>query len=811
MNEVRLVTSQVIETIIEEIEKATSICMLTSFAMRSGVSLLIPHLQKAAKRGADIKLLAGDYLFVTQPEALSLLADLQETVEARLWRSEGVSFHPKAYLFERCDESASVIVGSSNLSRSALTNGVEWNVVIHSGSDSPVLEDAFHSFFSLFYHNNTLPINRESVLMYEQQYNEYHRKHQNLIQVWTRKEELDLMFMPAGTEETLYVSEQTAEYICGFPLTPRAAQAEALEELNNTRQEGYNRAMVVMATGLGKTYLAGFFAANFQRVLFIAHREEILHQALHSWKNVLPERSHGLYDGKEKNTSADCIYASIYTLARERHLQKFTPDAFDLIVVDEFHHAAAASYRRVMDYFKPEFLLGITATPDRLDGKDVFALCDGNVAYRIDFIEAIQRGWLVPFRYYGVYDETDYSAIRWLGNRYDEEQLLAAQLREEIASKIYSAFLQHRQSRALGFCSSIAQANFLAQYFSKQGVRAVSLHSRSGECSRAEAIQMIEAGELDIIFTVDLFNEGVDIPSLDTLLFVRPTESLVIFTQQIGRGLRLHQGKEHCVIIDFIGNYRNADIKLQLFGIEEAGRKKEKARIQVPSSCSIELDLQVIHLLNELAKKRQPRKEKLRQIFLETKQELGRRPSYLEVHLHSGGFGGEYRQEFGSYFEFLYRFNELTEEEENIFERHKEWLYEVEKTVMNKSYKMVLLLAMLQRGPLKWEKPITPQEVAPFFHQYLTTEKYRYQTEARDKQTKQLLAQYEEEKIARLLLDMPMKKWSGSSKEFAFMEQDKFFFTLELMPHEKETIFEWTRQICEFRLHHYFERRQRNT
>ena len=284
--------------------------------------------------------------------------------------------------------------------------------------------------------------------------------------------------------------------------------------------------MVVMATGLGKTYLAGFFAQRFQRVLFIAHREEILYQAKRSFQRIMPDKTFGIYNGVMKEGNADCVFASIYTLGMKKHRESFVPDGFDLIVVDEFHHAAATSYQSVIQYFKPKFLLGITATPDRMDGKDVYALCDGNVAYQIHFIEAIRRGWLFPFQYYGVYDDTDYSSIRWLGTHYDDEQLTAAQLRESLADNIYDAWNEHKQTRTIGFCSSIRQADFLTGYFQDKGVAAVSLHSGAIGMTRGEAIDRLDRGDLEIIFTVDLFNEGVDIPSVDTLLFC-PTDRIL--------------------------------------------------------------------------------------------------------------------------------------------------------------------------------------------------------------------------------------------------------------------------------------------
>lgn len=602
MSKVELIQRNLIEKIQEHIETSSTIYILTSFVMKSGVRLLKETLKKAAERGADIKICAGDYLFVTQPEALRELISIHPDIEVRLWRSRGVSFHPKAYLFENTT-SGYFIVGSSNLSKSALTEGIEWNIGLDKSVDENVFAESMEEFLKLFYADETVQVNEETLKDYEKQYHDYHQRHPNLARTWAEAEEVELM-LPLDKAET-EINERDHDVIYD-PATvtyetirPRFAQVEALERLEATYEEGYDKAMVVMATGLGKTYLAAFFARRFQKVLFIAHREEILRQAKRSFQRVIPNETFGIYDRNKKDKDADIIFASIFTLSMKKHLKAFSKDAFDLIIIDEFHHAAARSYQRVLDYFEPKFLLGITATPDRNDNKDVYAICDGNVAYKIDFIEAVQRGWLAPFRYYGVYDDTDYSKIKWLGNRYDEAELLQVQLREEMADKILKAWEKYKKTRTLVFCSSIKQADFLSNYFRKRNYRTVSLHSKQTDIPRDRAIAMLEKGELDAIFTVDLFNEGVDIPSVDTLLFVRPTESLTVFTQQVGRGLRLYEGKDYCVIIDLIGNYRNADVKLALFDTERGEGKKKKASLipTVPENCSIHLDVRAINLL----------------------------------------------------------------------------------------------------------------------------------------------------------------------------------------------------------------------
>ncbi|MDT3429247.1 superfamily II DNA or RNA helicase [Paenibacillus forsythiae] len=659
---------------------------MTSFLMQSGVRLLAPHLKSALERGAEVKMLAGDYLYITQPDGLRALTAIDERLEARLWRSMGTSFHPKAYLLDYDEGEGLLIVGSSNFSFSALKTGFEWNLAMNAEVEPYTFRNALDKFMESFYHETTLPVNPDTIAGYEQEYQRQHQKNPEMLRKITDMEETEVRVQtPDAVVETAERAELT-------PIHPRPSQKDALEALEQTLEEQYDRAMVVMATGLGKTYLAGFFAQRFIRVLFIAHREEILNQAKQSFERIMPDRSLGIYNGQFKEGATDVIFASIYTLGRKKHREAFRQDAFDLIVVDEFHHAAAATYQSVIDYFQPKFLLGITATPNRMDGQDVYALCNGNVAYQIHFIEAIRRNWLAPFQYYGVYDDTDYAVIRWLGTRYDEEQLAEAQLRESRAEKIYEAWNRYKQSRTITFCSSIRQADFLSEFFRSQGVASLSLHSGTREMARPEAIRLLQEGKLSVIFTVDLFNEGTDIPAVDTLLFVRPTESLTVFTQQIGRGLRLAEGKSHCAIIDLIGNYRNADVKLQVFRQdgEEAGRGKRDGGLpELPEACSMELDIQVVNLLQELSRKRLPYREKLHRDFLDLKQELGRIPTYLELHLMGRGKTIGYRSEFGSYVGFLYWAELLSEREQEIFMRYEAWLRDAEKTVMTKSYKMI--------------------------------------------------------------------------------------------------------------------------
>ena len=808
MTDISLHTSNLYKQLREDIVRSSTVYIMTSFIMKSGVEVIFNALQDALNAGADVKILTGDYLYITQPQALERLLDLEgDSLEIRLWKSGGVSFHPKTYIFKHKDEGA-MIIGSSNLSRSALTTGIEWNLRMKRQVSLYTFNQAIELFIEAFYDSRTIEINRESIKTYQKDYDEFHYKHPKLIFTWTEREEIELT-LPNTETFNERISDST---VITYPekLKPRPAQLEALAALEETMEEEYDKAMVVMATGLGKTYLAAFFAKKFNKILFVAHREEILKQAKNSFERVI-DKPGGLYYGIEKDPNHSMIFASIFTLSIQENLHQFDPKEFDLIIVDEFHHAAAKSYRKVIDYFEPKFLLGLTATPERTDGQDVFALCDGNVAYEITFIEAIQRNWLAPFVYYGVKDDIDYNQIKWLGNQYDQHELMIQQLQAERAEQIYKNWKTYKQTRTLAFTSSIQQAEFLCDYFKGQGVRAIALTSQTKNISRGEAIRQLEANEIDIIFTVDLFNEGVDIPSVDTILFARPTESLVVFTQQIGRGLRKFAGKDKCVIIDLIGNYRNADTKLRVFNTEKGDTKRSDHNVipVVPASCKIHLETEVINLLEEMRKKRSPQKERIYLDYLKVKEHLGERPTYYNLHLHGTINSKEYRRVFGGYFAFLNEYGELTDREASVYKKHFRWLEKVEKEHMSKSYKMIVLQYLLDKGPDGWLEKITPEEIAPYFHQFFMEKEHRKRIDFSDKSSKALW-NYNEAKVARLIANMPMSKWVGKDGLITF-ENNLFGVNFEVEMTDREILHQMTQEICEYKMKYYFERRMDKT
>ena len=513
--------------LLNSLKRADSVDIVVSFLMESGVRMLLGELDNALKRGAKIRILTGNYLGITQPSALYLIKHkLGEQVDLRFYNEKNRSFHPKSYMFHYKDYST-IYIGSSNISKSALTSGIEWNYRFSSKTDSHNYEKFYNTFLDLFEHH--------SVVIDDDELKRYSKN-------WHR---------PAVSKDLDRYDLQDNETTNNIALfEPRGAQIEALCALENTRAEGAGRALVQAATGVGKTYLAAFDSKDYERVLFVAHREEILKQAAQSFKNVRNSDDYGFFDGESKCTDKSMIFASVATLGRSEYLNNkyFASDYFNYIVIDEFHHAINDQYQRIVNYFKPQFLLGLTATPERMDGRNIYEICDYNVPYEISLKEAINKGMLVPFHYYGIFDDTDYSKLHIVRGRYDEKELNETYIgnvhRYEL---IYKYYCKYGSRQALGFCCSKEHAREMAREFSSRGIPSVAVFSdASGEYTekRNIAIQKLKNGEIRAIFSVDMFNEGVDITSVDMVMFLRPTESPIVFLQQLGRGLRKCRGKD---------------------------------------------------------------------------------------------------------------------------------------------------------------------------------------------------------------------------------------------------------------------------
>ena len=336
---------------------------------------------------------------------------------------------------------------------------------------------------------------------------------------------------------------------------PNEVQVEALKALVDTRAAGYQRGLVVMATGLGKTYLAAFDSAQIyaKRVLFVAHREEILLQAEAAFQRIHPQAKVGHYTGLKKETEVDLLFALVQTLGKSHHLDKFLPNHFDYLVVDGFTMLRRLPIGVCSAIFHPRFLLGLTATPERTDQSDILSLCDDNLVFTNNLFQGIEQELLCPFSYYGIYDESvDYKEIPWRNGRFDPESLSNKLATLARAKHALRQWRDKAQERTLAFCVSIKHAEFMAERFQREGIRAVAVYGGS-DTDRSEALEQLAQGKQQVIFSVDLFNEGVDLPAIDTVMMLRPTESKVLFLQQLGRGLRRHPEKKHLVVLDFIG------------------------------------------------------------------------------------------------------------------------------------------------------------------------------------------------------------------------------------------------------------------
>ncbi len=773
------------------ISQATEIDFAVAFIKATGLRLLLPDLHDALTvqdefqhTPARLRVLTSDYLDVTDPDALRLLLLLQQQgAQVRVYETANSSFHMKAYLFARHTEAkqlrGTAFIGSSNISRQALQDGLEWNYRVDYPDDVGFLE-ARRCFDSLFSHPKTVPLTDAWIERYEA------RRLPQLRAV-----------APGSLEQEP-------------PPQPTTVQFAALASLHETRQAGFRRGLVVLATGLGKTWLSAFDAEQVgaRRVLFVAHREEILIQAAETFLRIRPKSRVGFYLSQVRDVEVDVLCASVQTLSRSIHLERFSPQHFDYIVIDEFHHAAATTYRRVLNYFAPRFLLGLTATPDRTDQSDILSLCDDNLVYSQNLFAGIESGLLVPFHYYGIFDDSvDYREIPWRSGRFDAEQLSNKLATLARARHALREWRQRGQKRTLAFCVSTRHADFMAAQFIREEVAAAAVYSGSA-LSRGDALAQLRDGRLAVIFSVDLFNEGVDLPSIDTVMMLRPTESKILFLQQLGRGLRKAEGKERLVVLDFIGNHHSFLHKPSaLLGVgasyrqlAEFARLVEQRRLELPDGCYINYDLKLIDFLKSLDSDG-PRNE-----YEALRQVLGRRPSLSEYY-RSGANISRMRQQYGSWFELVDSLGDLDAIESESAKAHRVFLREVEATSMTKSYKMVLLEALQELGG--WQQPPTLTELAE--------QSWRVMQRRRP-----LLADLPDD--MRLLADgssavwqsywrgNPVAAWSGANRTpmvssyFALVDT-RFTATFSVALHQLDAFVALVQELVDYRLAAYEVRR----
>ncbi len=780
--------------------KADRIDIIVSFLMESGVRLILKDLKAALERGAQIRILTGNYLGITQPSALYLIKkELGNRVDLRFYSDKNRSFHPKSYIFH-CGNIGEIYIGSSNISKSALTSGIEWNYRFTSLDDEKNFSLFYDTFADLF-NNHSFVIDDNELAIYSKNWHK-----------------------PAVSKDLAKYDD--AEEDAGFKVErlfqPRGAQIEALYALEDSRMEGAVKGLVQAATGVGKTYLAAFDSAKYERVLFVAHREEILKQAAITFQNVRNSDDYGFFNGKQKDTDKAVIFASVATLGRNEYLTEdfFLPDYFDYLVVDEFHHAVNEQYRRIVNYFRPRFMLGLTATPERMDGKNIYEICDYNVPYEISLKEAINKGILVPFHYYGIYDETDYSLFRLVKGHYEEKDLNGAYIgNAKRYDLIYKYYMKYRSKRALGFCCSKQHAEEMAKEFCKRGIESVAVYSdANGEFSedRNRAIEKLKKREIKVIFSVDMFNEGVDIASLDMVMFLRPTESPIVFLQQLGRGLRTSKGKEYLNVLDFIGNYEKAgNAPLILSGGKGyvKGEAYDYNDVEYPDDCIVDFDMRLIDLFRELDKKTLSVKERIKREFYRVKELLdGQVPTRMELFTYMDDDIYQYcikhakENPFRRYIEFLNEMDELSTDEEEVYAgAGREFLSLIETTDMQKIYKMPILYSFYNGGDIRLA--VTDDEMLDAWKKFFDNGT-NWKDFAADISYTDYKAMTDRQHLSKAKR-MPIKFLKASGKGF-FIEKEDYALAIRSDLGEiihKEAFKKHMKDILEYRTMEYYRRR----
>ena len=748
----------------QSFKTATTIDIIVSFLMESGVKLLLQDLKEALNRGVKIRILTGNYLKITQPQALYLLkSELKDKVDLRFYNNPNKSFHPKAYMFHNPIDSE-IYIGSSNISRGALTSSIEWNYRF--------LKSAAPNDFKVFYDTFEDLFNNHSLIITDEVLKDYSKQ-------WTRP----------NIYKDIEKEESKEDNVINI-FEPRGAQIEALYSLEKSREEGFDKGLVVAATGIGKTYLSAFDSAKYNKILFVAHREEIIKQAAQSFKNVRNSDDIGFFYSNQKDTKNSFIFALVQTLGKEQYLNEeyFSKDYFDYIIVDEFHHAVSSNYKKIIDYFTPKFLLGLTATPERLDSKDVFALCDYNMVYEVRLKDAINKGWLVPFRYYGIYDETvNYEDIDYKNGKYDDKQLEEALMLNKRGEIILNHYLKYNSKRAIGFCASRHHAEYMAKIFNENNIPSAAVYSgEKGEYSeeRNIALSKLTSGEVKVIFSVDMFNEGLDVPAIDMVMFLRPTQSPTIFLQQLGRGLRKFKDKKYLNVLDFIGNYKKANlVPFLLSGKEYSAsecKKNKQGDYEFPEECIVDFDFRIIDIFKKQAEREMRVKDKVKEQFEIVSQMLGYRPSRVELFTYIDdevyqNIRSKAMNPFSNYLEYIKENDKLTHDEEILYNsRGREFINMIETTSMSKTYKMPVLLAFYNDGDVKME--ISEDDIYKSFYNFYRKGSNKVDM-LKDKGTREFET-WDKKKYVSLANNNPIKFLLKTHGEF-FKEKEQCLIALQ--------------------------------
>jgi superfamily II DNA or RNA helicase/HKD family nuclease len=529
----------VLSTVLQHLEECEYFWLTVAFATKSGVMTLLRTLLELEQRHIRGQVLVSQYLDFTQPAALRTLLQLSNIT---LKIATTGNFHAKGYLFQKPAGLFDLLIGSSNLTAGALKVNKEWNLHVTASEHGELLPQVRAEFAREF--AQAYPVDQAFIDEYELVYQARTLATQRLVQA----------LPPAARPE------------------PNAMQIEALTNLRALRAAGERKALLISATGTGKTYLSAFDAlqAAPRRLLFVVHRLNIAKAALRTFQRVFQgSRTMGLYSGQHQELGADFLFCTIQTLALDHHLQQFSPTEFDYLVIDETHRSGASGYQRILAHFQPAFLLGMTATPERTDGFDIFQQFDHNIAYEIRLQRALAEDMLCPFHYFGITDLTVDGQL--VAEHSDFAYLVAEQRIDHIITQAERYGCGTGRVRGLVFCRDREENRALAQAFNARGFRSLALDGASSEAERAAAILGLESDdpstELDYLFTVDIFNEGIDIPLVNQVIMLRPTQSAIVFVQQLGRGLRKAAGKDYLTVLDFIGNYQNNYlVPIALFG-----------------------------------------------------------------------------------------------------------------------------------------------------------------------------------------------------------------------------------------------------